>query len=876
MISVTGGAQDFEMDKETVDKIFQGVARFAMAAGACIVDGGTDAGVMKLMGEAVQSGEGSVDLIGVGSWGTVIGRDCMMRSRESPTVDTKEAKAFYSKTRPNSFCGAGLDPNHDFFILVDNGTVGKFGAEFEARAALENCLRNPKHFDKFTDISCLARTLYEGNEPSQNIIKMPLDDLIYANDIYKSLNTDGSGLQTGHVVLLEEMKSRLSSSPTIPIFQQKLIRNCLHETSANVPAKDEGRESPETAEDSSKTSTSVNFCSRCKGSDHCSISLKTRLNSIPQRECDGWSAVQSRLAGDCQEISASCSGCHARIERDDFLAERFYPCPTPQCGHFFFRSRVLELRRDGRSRAMCHACNTSRNVDDVLGKFVPGVLVVVQGGPGTITTVASANAKKALQNSTIKCTAEGKEFEPLEQNRIDSMPIVVVEGSGKAADFIAATWRHMHEGDRLCYGKHRPTCVAASRLYQNGRLLRTTCPFIESEYTRIFGGGVNMALVGAVIETCRGRSCISLYNPTLSKTSMAYAIMLGICRGTLVNGQRLSIFEQLRLIIDWVVAEDGTDSSDALSVLRDVLANDSEDDGAAHFMKKRALMYALRRNSPQSVELLVDAGISVPKRDRVLKDLYPHELDASSNEDTLLPNNLCNLMSSDEVRDLTLENLYTQFKRSIHSEDEGGHYTAENFRQESHSWNHAMHHILNLKGSAPETYFNVSETDAALKDTVTLADFSRLVGDQQFEQAIFGSKPHVDATMRVLGWARAQGEAAADDTGAESDLFIWAILMGRKRLAGFFWRRCPAALHPHCISRALFASSVAHRMVEFTDDQADKLLIGDPDDEEVTSFASVFEDHAQKLMQRCGCFSFLLRLFRVSVCARASLSTSIQ
>ena len=33
--------------------------------------------------------------------------------------------------------GACLDPNHTHFILVDNGTVGKYGVEITLRSSLE-------------------------------------------------------------------------------------------------------------------------------------------------------------------------------------------------------------------------------------------------------------------------------------------------------------------------------------------------------------------------------------------------------------------------------------------------------------------------------------------------------------------------------------------------------------------------------------------------------------------------------------------------------------------------------------------------------------------------------------------------------------------
>ena len=40
--------------------------------------------------------------------------------------------------------GACIDNNHSHFILVDNGTVGKYGGEIEWRANLQNCIAAEK------------------------------------------------------------------------------------------------------------------------------------------------------------------------------------------------------------------------------------------------------------------------------------------------------------------------------------------------------------------------------------------------------------------------------------------------------------------------------------------------------------------------------------------------------------------------------------------------------------------------------------------------------------------------------------------------------------------------------------------------------------
>ena len=54
IISVTGGASDFAMKKKDHDRLRQGLQRVAATKGAWVITGGTNAGIMKICGEAVR------------------------------------------------------------------------------------------------------------------------------------------------------------------------------------------------------------------------------------------------------------------------------------------------------------------------------------------------------------------------------------------------------------------------------------------------------------------------------------------------------------------------------------------------------------------------------------------------------------------------------------------------------------------------------------------------------------------------------------------------------------------------------------------------------------------------------------------------------
>ena len=54
IISVTGGAADFAMKENDHFKLRQGLQRIAATEGAWLITGGTDAGIMKICGEAMR------------------------------------------------------------------------------------------------------------------------------------------------------------------------------------------------------------------------------------------------------------------------------------------------------------------------------------------------------------------------------------------------------------------------------------------------------------------------------------------------------------------------------------------------------------------------------------------------------------------------------------------------------------------------------------------------------------------------------------------------------------------------------------------------------------------------------------------------------
>ncbi|XP_035138985.3 transient receptor potential cation channel subfamily M member 2 isoform X5 [Callithrix jacchus] len=137
LISVTGGAKNFNM-KPRLKSIFRrGLVKVAQTTGAWIITGGSHTGVMKQVGEAVRdfslsSGykEGEVITIGVATWGTVHRREGLIH----PMGSFPAEYVLDEEGQGNLTC---LDSNHSHFILVDDGTHGQYGVEIPLRTRLE-------------------------------------------------------------------------------------------------------------------------------------------------------------------------------------------------------------------------------------------------------------------------------------------------------------------------------------------------------------------------------------------------------------------------------------------------------------------------------------------------------------------------------------------------------------------------------------------------------------------------------------------------------------------------------------------------------------------------------------------------------------------
>uniref|UniRef100_A0A0L8H5I7 Uncharacterized protein n=1 Tax=Octopus bimaculoides TaxID=37653 RepID=A0A0L8H5I7_OCTBM len=139
LISVTGGAKNFQMKPRLKEVFRRGLVKVARSTGAWVTSAGLHAGVMKHVGEAIRdygfalSGKDKVVAIGIAPWGCVQKKELLENPNGSWPAEYHVINYHSKRMSP-------LDPNHSHFILVDNGTQHTFGTEIEFRTHLEKTI----------------------------------------------------------------------------------------------------------------------------------------------------------------------------------------------------------------------------------------------------------------------------------------------------------------------------------------------------------------------------------------------------------------------------------------------------------------------------------------------------------------------------------------------------------------------------------------------------------------------------------------------------------------------------------------------------------------------------------------------------------------
>ncbi|XP_053614210.1 transient receptor potential cation channel trpm isoform X17 [Plodia interpunctella] len=154
LITIQGGKANFDLKPKLKKVLRKGLLKAAKTTGAWIFTGGTNTGVTRQVGDALQlersQRAGRVVSIGIAPWGIVEGANELIgKGRDVP---------YHAIASPRSKL-AVLNNRHAYFLLVDNGSVGRYGAEIVLRRKLEKYIAAQKlhpYTHSSTPVVCLV------------------------------------------------------------------------------------------------------------------------------------------------------------------------------------------------------------------------------------------------------------------------------------------------------------------------------------------------------------------------------------------------------------------------------------------------------------------------------------------------------------------------------------------------------------------------------------------------------------------------------------------------------------------------------------------------------------------------------------------------
>ncbi|CAF0758756.1 unnamed protein product [Brachionus calyciflorus] len=141
IISVHGGIANFGLQPKLKQAIQRGLIKVANTSHIWIITAGTDTGVVKHIGDILRENfpraRNNVVVFGVAPWGVV-------NEKESLIGHEVEVPYFSNNPSINSVNSFNLNNCHSYFLLVDDGTVGKYGCEISFRRRFERFLSRHK------------------------------------------------------------------------------------------------------------------------------------------------------------------------------------------------------------------------------------------------------------------------------------------------------------------------------------------------------------------------------------------------------------------------------------------------------------------------------------------------------------------------------------------------------------------------------------------------------------------------------------------------------------------------------------------------------------------------------------------------------------
>ncbi|KAI1718715.1 ion transport protein [Ditylenchus destructor] len=209
VITIHGGMSNFKVADKLGRLFREGMLKAAETTGAWIITSGIDSGVVRHVARALDEAgisarmRSRVVTIGIAPWGLLRRREKLLGKEVHVTYD----RHYFSDRRSRY---AVLNDRHSYFLLVDNGTVGRYGADI----VLRKC---------FEDFLAKKQTLYCGGNHRIPIVCVTLEGgLCTLNSIHQYLTSqpaipviicEGSGRVSDLLAIAEQSQDQEGNLP---------------------------------------------------------------------------------------------------------------------------------------------------------------------------------------------------------------------------------------------------------------------------------------------------------------------------------------------------------------------------------------------------------------------------------------------------------------------------------------------------------------------------------------------------------------------------------------------------------------------------------------------------------------------------------------
>nr|XP_012615260.1 transient receptor potential cation channel subfamily M member 6 isoform X4 [Microcebus murinus] len=394
------------------------------------------------------------------------------------------------------------------------------------------------------------------------------------------------------------------------------------------------------------------------------------------------------------------------------------------------------------------------------GQGVPVVRLVVEGGPNVILAVWE----------TVK----------------DKDPVVVCEGTGRAADLLAFTHKHLDEGILRPQVKEKIICM-----------IQNTFNFSLKQSKHLFQ---------ILMECMVYRDCITIFDAdSEEQQDLDLAILTALLKGT-----NLSASEQLHLALAW----------DRMDIAKKhiLIYGQHWKPGAL----EQAMLDALVMDRVDFVKLLIEYGVNLHRFLTIprLEELYNtkqgptntllHHLVQDVKQHTLLSGYRITLIDIGLVVEYLIGRAYRSSYTRKSFRALYNHLYRKHKRMTSFAQNLSQHRKRHL-GNRNES------TESALHS--------------QFIRTAQPYKLKEKSAVLHKSWKKSEvGQNISDDlesTGfiyPHNDLLVWAVLMKRQKMAMFFWQHGEEATVKAVIACILYRA-MAHEAKEshMVDDASEEL-----------------------------------------------------